>query len=519
MLAAFGRSTTGGAVTRKYAQMWTRPAVLLAAASLVLHALANGRYGIFRDELYFIVCGDRLDWGYVDQPAVVPLLASWAHGLFGDFLWGFRLLPALVMTATVALTAEFARLVGGGRFAQWLAGSCLLVGPIFLLQGVLFLTDLFQALTWLGLGWVLVRLEQTGDERWWLAFGAIAGFSLNTKYLIAFYLAALAVALLATPRRRSLSRPWIYWGALLAVVMVMPNLLWQQAHGWPFLELGKAGVSGKNIEMSPWAFFLQQILLIGPVASIVWLCGLWAGVARPTFTVARAFAIAWVILLFVFDVSHGKAYYLSALYPTLVALGAVRIEAWLGNTAARVTAVAAVLLLGLLAAPLTLPILPVEAFIRYQKAIGFAPSAGEHQTLGVLPQYYADMFGWREMAESVAKVYESLPAPDRARAVFFGNNYGEAAAIDVYGPRLGLRPAISGHNNYFLWGPRGHDGSVVIIIGGSKEHYEDLFSSLEIAGRITTPYAIPYETDQPIYVLRGMKTPLPDYWPETKNFR
>src|ERR1700685_3058843 len=212
---------------RSISSMGREPWLILGLAALAIHLIFNGGYGIFRDELYFIVCGDRPDWGYVDQPAVVPLLASWSHALFGDFLWGFRLLPALAMTATVALTSEFARLVGGGRFAQWLAGSCILLGAIFLIQGVLFSTDMFQALTWLGLGWVLVRLEQTGDERWWLAFGAIVGFSLNTKYLIAFYLAALVVALLFTPRRASLLRPWVWLGALLAGVMVLANVLWQ----------------------------------------------------------------------------------------------------------------------------------------------------------------------------------------------------------------------------------------------------------------------------------------------------
>ena len=506
-------------VTQETEQIWTRPSVLLACASLVLHALANGHYGFLRDELYFIVCGDHPDWGYVDQPPIVPLLASWSHGVFGDSLLGFRLLPALLMTATVALTAEFTRIVGGARFAQWLAGSCVLLGPIFLIQGVSFSTDMFQPLTWLGLGWALVRLEQTGDERWWLPFGAIAGFSFNTKYLIAFYLVALAVGLLATRQRKSLSSPWIYLASLLAVLMVLSNILWQRAHGWPFLEIGKAGASGKNIEMSLLEFFVQQTFFTGPVATVVWICGLWAGVVRPRLVIARAVAIAWLLLLLAFDASHGKANYLSAIYPTLLGFGAVRIEGWIGNAILRASALVGVVVLGALAAPLTLPILPVDVFIRYQRAIGFMPSAGEHQILGELPQYYADMFGWREMAEKIAAIYWSLPPQDRARAVFYGENYGEAAAIDVFGRRLGLPPAISGHNNYYMWGPRGHDGSVMIIIGGSTEHYADLFRSFEVAGRIETPYAMPYETGKPIYVLRNLKSPLEDYWPNVKKYR
>ncbi len=162
----------------------------------------------------------------------------------------------------------------------------MLLGPIFLIQGVLFSTDMFQALTWLGLGWALVRLEQTGDERWWLAFGAIAGFSLNTKYLIAFYIVALAVALLTTPKRNSLLRPWVYLGALIAGVMVLPNVMWQQADAcsWPFIELGKAAAAGRHMtQCRRWSFLLQQVLVTGPLAAIVWLCGLWACAINPKF--------------------------------------------------------------------------------------------------------------------------------------------------------------------------------------------------------------------------------------------
>ena len=183
-------------------------------------------------------------------------------------------------------------------------------------------------------------------------------------------LVALAAGLLATPQRKWLARPWVYWAALLAAVMVLPNVLWQQSQGWPFMELGKAGASGKNIEMSPLQFFVQQIVLTGPMATAVWLGGLWAGVFRPRIAVARALPIAWLILLVVFDASHGKAYYLCAIYPTLLGFGAVRIEEWIANTRARAAVLMGVVILGALAAPFTLPILPVDSFIRYQRALG-----------------------------------------------------------------------------------------------------------------------------------------------------
>jgi len=501
-------------------QRWLRPSLVLGAITLLLHLLFNAGYGINRDELYFIVCGQRLAWGYVDQPPLVPMLAAWSYALSGDWLTGFRLVPALALSATVVMTAEFVRLAGGGRFAQWLAGLCTALAPQLLSIGMIFVTDIFQPISWLACAWILVRLEQTRDERWWLAFGAVVGFSLLSKYLIAFYVVALAVGLLATSLRASLLRPWVYAGAVLALVIVLPNILWQQAHGWPFMELGKAGASGKNIELSPPAFFIQQLLLIGPLAAPVWLSGLWSGVRRPAFAVFRAVPIAYVLLFAFFVSSHGKAYYLTPIYPVLLAIGAISIENWMANGYARVAAVAALAASGAVIAPLAIPMMSEEAYIRYSMALGMTPSAiaTEHLKQTSLPQGFADMHGWPEMAAKIAKVYWSLSPQERSKAVFAGGNYGEAAAIDIYGSKLGLPPAISGHNNYWIWGPQGHDGSVVIEIGGTREQHLKLFRSVEFAGWIESPYAMPYETHQPIWIERGLRLPMKDVWPKAKRY-
>jgi hypothetical protein len=498
---------------------WKRPSLVLGLVTLALHLLANGNYGFFRDELYFIVCGRHPAFGYVDQPPLVPLLAASAYWLSGGILVLFRLVPALVLAVTVALTAEFTQALGGGRYAQWLAGLCLLLAPYFLLSGVLFSTDLFQALSVLGIIWMLVRLEQAPHEwRWWLLIGVTTGLALQSKYAIAFFVVALIIGLLLTRERRLFLRPWVYVAALIASVIVLPNLLWQQAHDWPFLQLAQAGVGGKNQVLSPLAFFVQQVLLVGPLGMMVVLCGLGAGALKPRFATVRAVAIAWVLLFATFDGLHGKAYYLMPIYPALLALGAQRLEGWLSGIRLRALLLGAVAIAGSVTLPLTLPILPVRLLVRYIHTLGVMPSSGERLKIGALPQYYADMFGWRQMAAKVAKVYWALPPKERAHAVFFGNNYGEAAAIDVFGRPLGLPPAISGHNNYYLWGPRGHTGRVIIIIGGSRKHYAKLFRSSQVAGFITARYAMPYETDRPIYVLRGMKVPLERYWPKVKNY-
>jgi 4-amino-4-deoxy-L-arabinose transferase-like glycosyltransferase len=495
------------------------PWLVLGVAALVLHVILNGGYGIFRDELYFIVCGDRPAWGYVDQPPLIPLLASWSHALFGNFLVGFRLIPALALSATVALSVEFARTLGGGRFAQWLAGLCVLFSPQFLAIGLLFTTDTFQPLTWLACGWFLVRLAQTEDERWWIHFGAVVGVSLLSKYSIAFYVAALGIGLLATPQRRSLLRPWLYVGASIGAILVLPNVLWQQAHGWPFLELGKAAVNGKNVALSPVAFFVQQLLLMGPVAAPVWIAGLWASSRRPKLAVYRAFPIAYAILFIFFVVTHGKAYYITPIYPTLLGIGAVAIERWLQSAVWRRAALGTVAVAGAIAAPMAIPVLSEKAFIAYSTILGIAPSAtaAEVQKLGLLPQHFADQHGWPEMAAQVATVYNALPPADRAKAVFLGVDYGEAAAIDIFGRPLGLPPAISGHNNYYLWGPQGHDGSVLIVLGPYWEGLLSAYRRVEVAGEINNPYAMPYETG-PIYVLHDPKVPFSFIWPRLKRY-
>jgi 4-amino-4-deoxy-L-arabinose transferase and related glycosyltransferases of PMT family len=496
------------------------PAVILGAATLLIHLLANAGYGIFRDELYFIVCGRRLAWGYVDQPPLVPMLAAWSWALSDGWLTGFRLIPALMMALTVAATAEFARQLGGGRFAQGLAGLCALMAPQFLALGLIFTTDTFQAISWLACAMILVRIEQTKDQRWWLAFGAVVGISLLSKYMIAFYIGALAIGLLATPMRRALLRPWVYGGAVVAIVLVLPNVWWQQAHGWPFLELGKAAMNGKNIALSPGAYFAQQLLLIGPLAAPVWIAGLWGCLYRPRAAVLRAFPIAYVLLLAFFVATHGKAYFLTSIYPILLAVGAARIEQWVASTTAKAAMLALVGLSGAVLAPFAIPLMSEESYIRYAAALGMGPStaAAEHLKQGRLPQVYADMHGWKAMAEKVAAAYHALPPQDRAKAVFFGSNYGESGAIDVYGEKLGLPPAIGGHNNYWLWGPRGADGSVVIEFGGTREDHLKDFRSVELVGMLDDPYAMPYETNKPIWVERGLKKPLSEVWPKVKHY-
>ena len=496
------------------------PALWLGAACFLVHLVANAHYDVFRDELYFIVCGLHPAFGYVDQPPLIPLIAAASFKLFGTALTPLRLVPALASAATVALTADFARRLGGGRFAQTLAGLCVLLAPALLAGGVLLSTDCLQPLTWLACAWILARLVTSGDERWWLAFGAVAGLSLESKYLIPFYLVGLAVGVVATPLRRSLARPWLYAGAALAAGLVLPNVLWQALHGWPFLAVAGADVGGKSVGRSPIGFLLQQAFFVGPASAPIWLAGLWRLGVRPPRPELRALAIAYVVTLATFVAAHAKAYYIAPIYPALFAAGGVAWEAWLKRPAARGAAVAVVVVPGLFAAPTVLPILPPDALVAYMRAGGFSPKATQTESmkLSALPQYFADMFGWREMAAAVSAAYRDLPPDERAQAVFFAPNYGEAAALDIYGPALGGPPAISGHNSYYLWGPKGASGAVVITLAVDSSRFARFYDDVRAVGRVESAYAMPYENGLTIWVLRQPRAPLADIWSAFRHY-
>jgi hypothetical protein len=496
------------------------PALWLAAACFLVHLVANAHYDVFRDELYFIVCGLHPAFGYVDQPPLIPLIAAASFKLFGTALTPLRLVPALASAGTVALTADLARRLGGGRFAQTLAGLCVLLAPALLAGGVLLSTDCLQPLSWLACAWILVRLVDSGDERWWLVFGAVVGVSFESKYLIALYIAALAIGVVATPLRRSLARPWLYAGAALALAIALPNVLWQAQHGWPFLGVAGADVGGKAVGRSPLGFLLQQALFVGLTSALVWLVGLWRLGVRPPHPELRALAIAYVVLLAIVIAANGKAYYVTPIYPALFAAGGVAWEAWLKRPIARGIAVVAVVVPGLVAAPTALPILPPATLVAYMQAVGFSLKATqtENMKLSALPQYFADMFGWREMAAAVSAAYQDLPPEERAQAVFFAPNYGEAAALDVYGPALGGPPAISGHNSYFLWGPGGASGEVVITLGRDADGYGRYYGDVRAVGRIDAAYAMPYETGLTIWVLRQPRAPIAEIWGALKHY-
>jgi 4-amino-4-deoxy-L-arabinose transferase-like glycosyltransferase len=493
----------------------------LGAVKLVSHLLFNGRYGFFRDELYNIICGERLAFGYVDHPPLTPLVARLSRLVFGESLFGLRLLPALAGAATVVLAGLIARKLGGGRFAQFLAGLSVILSGVLLNFGHMLTNNAFDLLFWVLASYVLILIIKEDRPRLWLVFGLVAGLALQNKYSIALFVAAAGVGLLLSPARKRLWNVWPLMGAAVALVIFLPNLVWQARHGFPFVELNRNAVAMKNAPLSPLQFLGGAAMDAIPPVFLLVLAGAILFLVAPGLRAYRAFGWAFFVLLAFFALSGGKPYYLSPVYPAMLAAGAWGIERASLSLSRRWIRPASVVLLIATSAvgiPFALPVLRVDAFIAYSRALGLAPVQAERQEVGALPQHYADQFGWPELTEVVAGVYRGLSEAERADCVIFAQNYGEASALNVFGRRFGLPPAVCLHNNYWLWGPGEKPGSILIAVGGDKDDYLELYADVAEAARFENVYVMPYENNLSVFVCRGLNRPLKDVWLRNKHF-
>ncbi len=496
----------------------------VSALELLVHLPNPGGYGLFIDELYFLACGEHLSWGYVDMPPLTALQAWTVRIFLGDSLLAIRLIPALAGVGLVLLTGALVRHLGGERFAQALAAVAVLVAPFYLSFDSYLSMNSVEPLLWMGCVLMLIRMIKTGDTRLWIWFGVIAGIGLENKDTMLLFGFALIAGLLMTPERRLMSSRWFFIGGMVAFLIFLPNLIWMIQHHFPHLEmLANIKRNGRNVALSPIGFFGQQVLGMQPVAFPIWICGLWAFLFSKQGRPFKALGFAYVVALVALLLAQGRFYYLAAAYPMLIAGGAVAIERWLAVPRwrwVRATYLGLLAVTGGLTALIVLPILPPETYIRYTHFLHVSQPQIEHRQSSELPQTLADRFGWPEMAAAVAKAYNSIPADERARTAIFGQNYGEAGAIDFYGPKLGLPKAISGHVNYWYWGPRGYTGESMIVLGDiPRERLEQHFARVEAVGAVGNPYAMASEHFT-IYLCRELKDgeTLEQLWPKLKNW-
>ena len=509
--------------TQKTAGSVWPPTIAVAATGLTIQVAVSalGGYGIFRDELYYLACSRHLDWGYVDQPPLSALLLACVRLLFGESLVAIRLLPALAFAALILLTGALVEQMGGGRRAAFVATSSVLVAPVLLGVCGFYSMNAFDLVAWSGCLLLVARIAAGNSARLWLLLGLVVGLAALNKVSILFLVFGLGVGLLATPHRRHLLSPWLWAGAAVAALIAAPYGIWQLTHDFATLEFMRNASRYKNAATNPLSFFVGQIMMMHPANVLAWLTGfVYLLVARPV-RAYRLFALAYVATFLVFALGNGKDYYLAGFYPVLLAAGAVAIErlsAHRGLGWVPVTLAISTLVSGALISPYALPILPPEDFIRYTRTIGISPGGEERDRPSALGQHYADMFGWREMARTVADAYQTLTTEEKAEVVIFGQNYGQAGAIDHFGRAMGLPGAISGHNNYWLWGPGDRSGQVAIIIGGAARDNAAVFDRCDIVAVHRHPYARSFETDLPISICRGLRTDLRTLWPRLRHY-
>jgi hypothetical protein len=494
----------------------------MALARMIVYFFSATHYGYFRDELYYLACGEHPAWGYVDQPPLIAWVAWLLQHTIGTSLWALRLLPALADCGAIALAGLLARELGGGRWAIFLAALSCLMAPVAMALSNLFTMNAFDPLLWTVIAYLLVRIAKTGNEKLWIPIGALAGVAILNKYGVVFWLAGVLVGICLTPLRASLRRGWFWIGMALAIIIPLPNFFWQWHRQFPFLQLmHNIRQTNRDIRLSPPAYLLDQAHMLGFASAVLVVLALVFFFSRRGRDV-RVLGWAYLVFLGLLIALHGKGYYVAPVYPMMFAAGAVWMEsatrkrAWYWTKPALAFMIVAI---GAVILPTIVPVLSVPQFLAYEKKTGIGQQKFEHSAQGVLPQLYADMFGWREMAERVAAFYNTLPPDQRAKTAIFANNYGDAGAIDFFGPALGLPKSIGGHQSYWFWGPRNYTGESVIVLG---ERHESRIKELctqgySIIGTTEYPLSRPEEW-HPIYYCRGVKPDFQTGWPEFKHW-
>jgi Dolichyl-phosphate-mannose-protein mannosyltransferase len=485
----------------------TWPVLAVAAALAALLIAFSGRYGYHRDELYFIECGRHLSWGYPDQPPLVPLLARLMTDLAPGSLVVLRLPSALAAALLVYLTALLTREAGGGRTAQLLACTVIALAPVVTGSSHLLSTTTFSLPDWALLAWLLLRILRTGNQRLWLPAGLAAGVGLLDTDLVAFLIVAVVVSLLIAGPRAPFRSPWFYAGGLVALALWSPYLDWQARHGWPERAVAQGIASGQSGTSAPWWLIVpEQFIMVAWYFSPVWIAGLILLLRSPRLRWCRAAALAYPVLAVLFMATGGKPYYLAEYLPVLVAAGAQPAVDWITREHSRARSVlfGVAVVISILMLPITLPILPVTVV---------------HDTPIVALNYDAgETIGWPAFVREIASVYHSLPSAQQSSATVLTSNYGEAGAVDRFGPADGLPAAYSGHMSFWYWGPPPAAATTAIVVGYARGQLG--FCGTVRLGTILNNHLGVNDNEQgaPVWICQNLRRSWAAIWPSQRHF-
>jgi 4-amino-4-deoxy-L-arabinose transferase-like glycosyltransferase len=480
---------------------------------LVLHFSTNTIYELHRDAFMYIDLGNHLAWGYHSVPPSIAVFANLSRFLMGDNTFAIRFFPAIIGVLSMLLIGIMVREAGGGNRAQFFALLAFLLAPAFLRSNSLFQPVSFDQFYWLLLAFLLFRLIRTGRKHYWYLIGFVAGLAFLNKYAVVFCLAGILVGVLSTPLKKWLGTPHPWIAAGIALLIAFPNLLWQYRNNWPVVNHMQELARTQLVNVRIGVFLLDQVMMFMPVV-FVWILGLVQVAFLREGRPYRAFAWIYLTVILLLILLRGKSYYTIGAYSVLFVFGGLFIEARLKGKLAwiRYVFILHAVIATALSVPLSLPVLKPEAFIKFYRGTPMEHSQRwEDGQYYDLPQDYADMIGWRELAGIVGRTYDSLSPGERSRCVIFSNNYGEAGAVNFYGTPYGLPPVISYNDSYLFWAPDSIDADYFIKVG-QDDNLRNLFENVRILGRISTPYARQQGT--PVYFCYGQKVDVDRYYRE-----
>lgn len=500
---------------RKVAKVDTILLIILALCGTVIHILLNGQYGFHRDELDFIMNARQLDWGYVSYPPLTPFFARVELELFGASLQALRVLPAVAQGIVMILAGLMARDMGGKRNAQLLAAVAVFITPISLMGGTLIMYFAFDYLWWVLVAFFVVRLLATDDGRYWLGIGAAIGLGMMTKYTMAFWVAGLVVAVLFTSARKYLRTQWPYLGAALALVIVLPNLIWQRQHGLialPYL----AAIHARDIAWGRADDFLPRQLTdtTNPFSLPLWTAGLIACFCSPTLKRFRSLGWMFIATFALFLISRGRGYYTGPAYVMLLATGAVWFEQWLARLSQRARhwgfglLWGAQVIGGVIAVILIKPIAPINSSL--------------WEITANINREVVEMVGWPDLTAQVAEIYRAIPESEKPHTVILTGNYGETGALDYYGAAYSLPRVISGSNSMWYRGYGAPEPETVIVVGFERGYVDKFFATCTQVGTVANRYGVKNEESTrhtALYLCRNPRRPWPELWQEMQWFQ
>ncbi|MHB1051023.1 MAG: ArnT family glycosyltransferase [Bacteroidota bacterium] len=499
--------------------------VIPSVAVLLIHFVNNAwtSYGIFRDELYYIACSEHLAFGYVDQPPLAAFLLLISRTLFGDSVFALRIFPSIAHGLTVFLSGVIAEKSGGGKYAQILTAVIVGLAPDLIGMFGVYSMNAFEILLWSVTFLLLFRLIKTRDPRYWYWIGAVLGIGMLNKVSMSWLGAGILAGVLFSNQRYWLKTVHPYAAAAIALLIFFPYLLWNVENDFAHFEFAANASRLKYASQNPVTFFTGMVLLYNPVVVPVLAAGFIAYWRHSTKDFRLFGIIIFTVLTILIVNIHSKTEYFNSAAILVIAAGAVQIEQWFLLIRRRWMAfvyVGLVLVTGSLLMPMAIDILPVHTYITYAQTIGFSAPSTEGHDMSELPQHFADRFGWKELAQDVSFVYNSLSPAEQSSAAIYVQNYGQAGAIDHFGKQFGLPRALSGHNNYWIWGKERIDDSlsILIAVGGEMEDYKEVFQEVVVERTHRVPFVMPYENNRPIYICRKPIVRLKDIWHSTKSF-